>query len=73
MLEKYKHNTIALFWYTQPTKELGVSIATPHNWTKLNNFPNQLPNNGKMIGRGKDYDPSTHLHPFLNMLGSYIN
>ena len=68
MLEKYKYNTIALFWYAQLTKELGISIATLRNWT---NFPNQLPNSGKMIGRGKDYYASTHLRPFPNMLGNY--
>ena len=71
MLEKYKYNTIALFWYAQLTKELGISIATLRNWTKFNNFPNQLPNFGRIIERGKDYDASTHLRPFPNMLGNY--
>ena len=33
---------------TQLAKELGVSIATLRNWAKLNNFPNQLPNSGKI-------------------------
>ena len=73
MLEKYKHKTIVLFWYTQLTKELGVSIARLRNWAKLNNFPNQLPNSGKMIGRGKDYDASSHLHPFAKVVGSYMH
>jgi len=27
--------------------------------------------NGRIIERGKDYDASTHLRPFPNMLGNY--